>query len=134
MKCSILWVNLILLIDKRSAFDVLPAQSNYESKFSLWSRREVEKGRIDTMVWISMHFIITPGGRINDIFKPAHSDSYAFNITDKTRYKSPYNQTLDSDLARKDKRITNLRLEKIYRSKSRNYIDQNKLTKYRYRV
>ncbi len=24
------------------------------------SRREVDKGRIDMMVWISMHFIITP--------------------------------------------------------------------------
>ena len=53
------------------------------------SRREVEerKDRHDGLDIDAFYY--NTGGRINDIFKPAHSDSYAFNITDKTRYKSP---------------------------------------------
>ena len=69
------------MTDYKLALYVLPDRSNYETEVFIMSRREVDK-------WNDAFYYNT-GGRIKDIFKPAHSDSYAVNITDKTRYKSP---------------------------------------------
>jgi hypothetical protein len=58
-------------------------------KFSLWVEEKLINGRIDMMGLDTDAFYYNTGGRIKDIFKPAHIGSYALNIANKTRYKSP---------------------------------------------
>lgn len=39
-------VNLILMIDYRLAFDIIPAESNYEVEVLIVSRRDVDKWKV----------------------------------------------------------------------------------------
>ena len=78
-------VNLILMIDYRLAFDIIPAESNYEVEVLIVSRRDVDKWKVSHSQSDINTFYCNQGGRINDIFKPAQSDSYAFIIINKSQ-------------------------------------------------
>ena len=82
-------VNLILMFDYRLAFDVQVKNSDDEIQVLILSRKDIQ-------AWKENHesskinlYYIKSGLKINEVFKPTTSDSYAFVLNNR---KSSANQ------------------------------------------
>jgi hypothetical protein len=81
-------VNLILMIDYSLSFDLVPRESSSGIEVLILSRKDVGKWKNDNDRSGINPYYSNGGTRINDVFRPAVSDSYAFIIINKSPWKA----------------------------------------------
>jgi hypothetical protein len=75
-------VNLILMFDYRLGFDIEVKNSNEEIEVLIVSRNDVPKWKENQSPEVNLYFSKS-GLKINDVFKPAISDAYAFVLNNR---------------------------------------------------
>lgn len=94
-------VNLILMFDYRLSFNIEVKSSDHRDEIdvliisrrdvSVWKNNDGEHNNSSSTQHMKMHYC-NKGQKINDIFKPTVSDSYAFILSDRS---SPNNNEKD---------------------------------------
>ena len=78
-------VNLILMFDYRLAFDIEVKNSDKEIQVLIVSRNDIPAWKENDGSKINFYYIKS-GLKINDVFKPAISDAYAFVLNNRGSY------------------------------------------------
>ncbi len=78
-------VNLIFMFDYRLAFDIEVKNSDKEIQVLIVSRKDIPTWKENDDSKINFYYIKS-GLKINDIFKPAISDAYAFVLNNRGSY------------------------------------------------